>query len=679
MSNLPRFSKGMVHRFAILALMLAIWPRASYGFAAQTSPVCNSSGPASGAYTVTLCLTAPSAGAVLVGASQVTVTLSVTGTNPGVRRMVFNLNNGYLLTDYQSPYTFSLPTQKYADGTVPLKVQAVMRDGFTTQFTSQDVTFANGNASAPVNGNSFTPSTGRPVGPGEQFVVAAAGDAASGEVNAGRVSDLVQSWNPNLFLYLGDVYEKGTITEFFNWYGLPDTYFGRYRAITNPTIGNHEYEFGLAPGYFDYWDNVPNYYSYDAGGWHFISLNSNSAFVGVTAGSPQYQWLEADLQASAAMCTIVYYHHPLFNVGEEPPKTEMSDVWALLANYGVEIVLNGHDHDYQRWVPLDRNGQPDGLGVTEFVVGGGGHGYQQITLSDSRLAASAGTYPNAMGALRLVLNPNGASYGYYNLLGTLVDSGTIGCHGSDVDHQPPSTPENVTAQANSHVQATVNWSASSDNVGVQGYDILRDGVNIASVSSGVYSYVDRQLQPATTYSYSVMAYDAAVNHSTPSTPVSVTTFPLPPSLTFNPTADTYVNASSPNSNYGTATSLRLDASPDLHAYLRFTVTGLAGMTPARVRLLVYSNNNSPVGISAYQVGDNAWDERTMKYGNAPPLGALISSSGKMTSGTWVTLDLTAVIRTEGTYSLAISTASLTALNLSSREAGTLAPQLIVDF
>ncbi len=88
---------------------------------------------------------------------------------------------------------------------------------------------------------------------------------------------------------LGDVYEKGTHTEFFNWYGTPDRFFGRMRNYTNPVIGNHEYENNVAPGYFGYWNQVPDYYSYDAAGWHFIALNSTSQLGQRGPGSPRYR------------------------------------------------------------------------------------------------------------------------------------------------------------------------------------------------------------------------------------------------------------------------------------------------------------------------------------------------------------------------------------------------------
>jgi hypothetical protein len=228
-----------------------------------------------------------------------------------------------------------------------------------------------------------------------------------------------------LFLYLGDVYENGSPTEFYNWYGSPSTYFGQFRAITDPTVGNHEYLTPDASGYFDYWNNIPSYYSFNAGGWHFVSLNANSPKIPVDPGSAQYQWLQQDLAANAQTCTIVYYHEPLFNIGTESAAAYMGPIWALMAQYGVSIVLNGHDHDYQRWVPLDGSGQPSPNGITEFIVGSAGHGIQKFTRTDSRVAYANDTQPAAFGILLMQLGQTGASFIYQSTNGVTLDSGVI--------------------------------------------------------------------------------------------------------------------------------------------------------------------------------------------------------------------------------------------------------------
>jgi hypothetical protein len=216
------------------------------------------SGPPNSAYTITLCITAPADGAALTGPAPITATVSVAGSNPGVQKLIWYLDGQYLLTDYATAYTFVLPTAKFVDGTRLLETEAILRDGFTSGRAAINVTFNNGVTQPPINTNTFTPATGSTPAPGRPFLLAATGDGASGEPKAGAVTDLIANWNPNLFLYLGDVYDDGTPTEFYNWYGTGSDFYSRFRAITNPTVGNHEYQARLHR-YFDYWDNVPHY------------------------------------------------------------------------------------------------------------------------------------------------------------------------------------------------------------------------------------------------------------------------------------------------------------------------------------------------------------------------------------------------------------------------------------
>jgi hypothetical protein len=588
---------------------------------------CTSSSPASAAYTVTICFSNPAGGSTLTGNVTVTATTSVTGTSPGVQRVIFYLDHTYLLTDYQSFYSFTLPTTKWVDGSHTLSAEVLMRDNFTSGQASISVNFKNGITTPPVNSNQFRPSSGNPPASGAPFVVAAGGDGASGETRALNVSNLIASLNPNLFLYLGDVYEKGSPAEFYNWYGTTTTNFGRFRSITNPTVGNHEYlSSSSALGYFDYWNNVPNYYSYNAGGWHFISLNSNAAAIGLGPTSAQYKWLQQDLAANAGVCTIAYYHHPLFNIGPQGPATSMTSIWKLLAQYGVDIVLNGHEHSYQRWVPLDGNGQPSPSGITEFAAGNAGHGLQAFSTSDSRVAYSNSTSPTAYGILLLRLNPTSASFSYQNINGSTLDSGVIPC--------TPITPT-----------ATPTATATSTSIPL----------------------------PTNTPT----ATPTSVSLPT-STPTATSTTTVSQSITFTPDADTYVNAGSTGTNYGTSIALRADASPDVHSYLRFSVSGLGGKTISKARLMIFANSSLTQGINAVAVTDNTWGEVTMNYTNAPPLGGTLATSGAIATGSWVTLDVTSYITGEGTFSLGIVTPSSTAISLASRETGANSPQLIID-
>jgi fibronectin type 3 domain-containing protein len=507
---------------ALLALALII----GTGRAGATDPVCQTSGPVDGSYAVTVCVSDPADGATVTGARPVTATVSVTGTSPGVQRMVFYLAGNYLLTDFQAPYTFSLHSERFVDGSKTLEVEALMRDGFTSQRASVSLTFQNGVTSPPPQQTGFSPTSGTAPGPGEPFIVAATGDGAGGEQNGGNVTSLIASWNPNLFLYLGDVYEKGSQVEFDNWYD-PNGSFGNLRAITNPTIGNHEYENGQASGYFDYWKSPPHYYSFDAAGWHVISLDSTSEFGQTDPGSPQYEWLEDDLAASTAACKVAYFHHPLYNVGPEGSTPRMSSIWSLLASHGVSLVLAAHDHDYQRWVRLDGDGNPSQSGIVQFVAGGGGHGIQHFVRTDSRLATGFDTAPAAFGALRLELNSQGAAFQYVNTAGTALDSGSVQCNGTPGDTTAPSAAGNLTASAQDAHDVVLNWSKASDNVGVTGFDIYRDGSLLATVGP-VTSYKDLTVASEITYSYQVRARDAAGNVSGLSNTATVT---IPPGET----------------------------------------------------------------------------------------------------------------------------------------------------
>ena len=150
------------------------------------------------------------------------------------------------------------------------------------------------------------------------------------------------------------------------------------------------------------------------------------------------------------------------------------------------------------------------------------------------------------------------------------------------------------------------------------------------------------------------------------------------SLTLNPVVDTYVNSASPSTNYGSATTMRLDGSPDVHAYLGFTVAGLSG-TIMQVRLLLHSNNSDSKGIAAWAVADNSWGELTTNYTNAPALGSQLATSGSFASGVWVSLDVTSYVTGNGTYSFGVTNPSSTAISVASREAGANAPQLVITY
>jgi hypothetical protein len=319
-----------------------------------------------------------------------------------------------------------LPTNQWVDGAYTLAAEADMKDGFTTTQASISLTFNTGTATPPVNNKVFTPTHGTNPASGQPFVVAAAGDGAGGEPNAASVTNLITSMNPNLFLYIGDVYQSGTYTEFLNWYD-PSAFFGRFKSITNPTVGNHDFGTGSSAGYRYYWNNVPDYYSYNAGGWHFISLNSYSQYIDVTPTGAEYQWLQADLAANNNPCTIVYYHHPYLSIGQEGGRPALADIWNLLAQNKVTMVINGHDHEYQRWSPLDGSGKINPSGTTQFIIGTGGHSLQSLVTTDTRVAFASDANPLTYGALKLSLFPDHANFAYMSITGSVLDTGTVKC------------------------------------------------------------------------------------------------------------------------------------------------------------------------------------------------------------------------------------------------------------
>lgn len=140
-------------------------------------------------------------------------------------------------------------------------------------------------------------------------------------------------------------------------------------------------------------------------------------------------------------------------------------------------------------------------------------------------------------------------------------------------------------------------------------------------------------------------------------------------------ADSYVDSSSPTATHGTATTLRVDASPTVDSYLRFNVAGLSGnVTSATLR--IYANSAQSTGYDVYGVADTTWSESALNWSNAPAFGSKIGSSGAVSSGTWTSVNVTAYITGNGTYSLGLSTTNSTALSLASRES-TNPPQLII--
>jgi len=249
-----------------------------------------------------------------------------------------------------------------------------------------------------------------------------------------------------------------------------------------------------------------------------------------------------------------------------------------------------------------------------------------------------------------------------------------------LDPTAPTVPSYLTATAVSSSQIDLSWTASSDpddDAADLIYSIYRDGgaTAIATVT-GVTTYSDTGLAPNSLHIYTVDAADPANNRSDKSGAASATTLPTTATVTFTPVADAYVQADAPSTNYGTATTLKVDGSPFVNSYLRFTVGGLTG-TVTKATLRIWANSNQTTGYDVFAVADTTWGETTITYSNAPPFGAKAGSSGKVTTGTWTSVDVTSLITGNGAFSLALSTTNTTNLSLASHESGANSPQLVV--
>jgi hypothetical protein len=230
---------------------------------------------------------------------------------------------------------------------------------------------------------------------------------------------------------LGDnAYTRGTAKQFAECY---DPTWGRHKKQTRPAIGNHEYQTRDARPYFDYFgeaagDRDKGYYSYNLGDWHIVVLNTVCVAVGGCApGSPQYKWLVQDLNSNPSPCTLAYMHHPLFSSGKHRGETEIRPLVEALYDAGAEIMLAGHEHNYERFAPqTPLGGFEPSRGIRQFVVGTGGRERRKFrkTAPHSEVRDRS-TY----GVLKLSLHPDSYDWEFLPIEGgAFRDSGSGMCH-----------------------------------------------------------------------------------------------------------------------------------------------------------------------------------------------------------------------------------------------------------
>lgn len=235
-----------------------------------------------------------------------------------------------------------------------------------------------------------------------------------------------------LVLPLGDLqYEAGTLAEFNRSY---HTTWGRLNDVARPVPGNHEYDTARATGYFSYFSQqgvnvgsaTEGWYEHNVGDWHFVALNSNcGAIGGCGENSPQYRWLQQDLAANRRKCTVAYMHHPYLSSGQNGSTPALGPIMRLLYNNNAEIVLAGHEHSYERFIPITPDGVADAAkGLRFFVVGSGG---RDLYTFPRTLPNSERRYNESFGVLRIVMKEAAYDWAFVNIAGITIDSGSGVC------------------------------------------------------------------------------------------------------------------------------------------------------------------------------------------------------------------------------------------------------------
>lgn len=264
--------------------------------------------------------------------------------------------------------------------------------------------------------------------PNDSVVFVGAGDIANCDLISGAraTAALLDKIEGTVFTLGDHAYTRGTEGEFLKCY---EPTWGRHKARTKPTPGNHDFLTARGRPYFDYFGEAAGpkqrgYYSFDLGAWHILSLNS---VIPPGTESEQIKWLRDDVKEHPTDCLLAYWHIPVFSSGphSKEPST-MRNVWKALYEVGADIVLNGHDHLYERFAPQDGDGKPDPeRGIREFIVGTGGGGVYKFgpTIAKNSEVRDNTSY----GVLKLTLSPGSYAWEYIAAVGSFHDAGTGTC------------------------------------------------------------------------------------------------------------------------------------------------------------------------------------------------------------------------------------------------------------
>jgi hypothetical protein len=264
------------------------------------------------------------------------------------------------------------------------------------------------------------------VGAAGDPVLVGAGDITGCSSSADTATArLVASIAGTVFTAGDNAYDLGSLADYQSCYGPT---WGAFRSRTRPTAGNHDYLTAAASGYFGYFGSAAGtpgkgYYAYNLGAWRIYVLNSNCAAVGgCGTTSAQTRWLKADLARYPRRCVLAYWHHPLYSSGYHGNQTSVRAFWDALYIAHADVVINGHDHDYERFARQKPDGTTSTNGIREFVVGTGGRGLRGFArVKHNSLVRNASTF----GVLKLTLHATSYDWKFVPQAGkTFTDSGT---------------------------------------------------------------------------------------------------------------------------------------------------------------------------------------------------------------------------------------------------------------
>ncbi len=265
--------------------------------------------------------------------------------------------------------------------------------------------------------------------PGQTVRVVAVGDlvcspdmpVTDDECQSAATADLTSSLEPDAVVALGDLqYETGDLEDFRSGW---EPSWGRFDDIVSPVPGNHEYETDAASGYTSYFD-TSTYYARDIGAWRFYLLDSNCDHIDC---EQEASWLTDDLASHPGTCAAVAMHHPRWSSSTGHGSQEQVDgLWAAAVDGGVDLSLAGHDHNYERFAPIDAAGEPTDTApaATHFVVGTGGRSLYEV---GDREPGSEFAADGVFGVLELTLDPDAFGWRFIDTAGEVLDEGERDC------------------------------------------------------------------------------------------------------------------------------------------------------------------------------------------------------------------------------------------------------------